>query len=218
MELDDLKAEWQALNDRLDRQEAMNVHILKTEGLDKTRHGLRHLAWGGALGMVVGALLAVTSAMFWTNHLHTAHLLIAGMTMHVYGLAMIFFGARLQVLISRIDYAAPVVEIQRRLAELRRFYVGSGKWIGLPWFVLWLPSMQMVFMGLFGADLYLNAPLMVISNLVAGTLLWAFVLVLHRWSRRRPRLDTKIEQVMVGSTLNRAQKELEAIMKFEREG
>ncbi len=219
MELDDLKPAWQSLNDRMDRQAALNLRILKEARLDRTRRGLRPLAWGQAFGIAVGALLALASAVFWTDHLHVPHLLVPGLVMHAYGLAMILCGARMQVLIARIDYGAPVLDIQRRLAELRRFYIRSGKWIGLPWFVLWVPFMQMVFMGLFGADLYLNtqASWFMAINLGAGAVLWLLALALGRWAQRRPALAGKVDRLLAGRSLNRAQQELEALSKFEQE-
>lgn len=218
MELDDLKSTWQTLNDRLDRQASQQARIYRETRLDKVSRGLRPLIWGQGLQILFGVLLALASASFWIHHRGTPHLLVAGLMMHAYGLAMIICGGRMQALISHIDYSAPVVEIQRSLAELRKFFVACGKWIGLPWFVLWVPLIQMMLMEFFGADLYLNAPLMVISNLVAGALLWMLVLVLGRWARSRPSLATKAEDVMAGKTLNRAQRELEAIVRFEQEG
>lgn len=219
MELDDLKSAWQSLNERMDRQAALNLQILKEARLDKTRRGLRPLAWGQAFGMGVGAILALASAAFWVDHRAVPHLLIPGLIMHAYGLAMILCGARIQLLIGRIDYAAPVVEIQRRLAELRRFYIQSGKWIGLPWFVLWVPFMQVAFMGLFGADLYLNtqASWFFNINLAVGAVLWLLALALGWWASRRPALAGKVDRAMAGRSLNRAQQELEAIAEFEQE-
>lgn len=217
MELDDLKSAWQSLNARMDRQAALNLQILKESRLDKTRRGLRPLAWGQAFSMGAGALLALASAAFWVHHRQVPHLLIPGLAMHAYGLAMILCGARMQVLIGRIDYAAPVVEIQRRLAELRRFYVRSGKWIGLPWFVLWVPFIQMALMGLFGADLYENAPLVVTINLAAGGALWLLALAFGGWASHQPALAGKVDHALAGRSLNRAQRELDAIAKFEEE-
>lgn len=219
MELDDLKSAWQSLNGRMDQQAALNLQTLKEARLDKTRRGLRPLAWGQGFGMAVGAVLALASATFWVDHRQVPHLLIPGIVMHAYGLAMILCGARMQLLIARIDYGAPVVEIQRRLAELRRFYVRSGKWIGLPWFVLWVPFMQITFMGLFGADLYQNtkAGWFFNINLAAGAALWLLMLALDTWAHGRPGLAGKVDRALAGRSLNRAQQELEALAKFEQE-
>ena len=217
MELDDLKTEWQALSARMERQTALNLRVFKQSQMEKVRHGLRPLAWGQGLQMVAGALLALVSALFWSDHLPVPHLLVAGLVMHAYGLTLILFSARMQVLISRVDYAAPVVEIQRNLAKLRRFYIVGGLWVGLPWWLLWLPLMMMVLMGLFGADLYTNAPLVIWINIatgIAGLLgTWAFI----RWAGSRPKLAQRLERSAAGGSLNRARHLLDEISKFEQE-
>ncbi len=217
MELDDLKTTFQALNSRLDQQHALNLALLRESRKEKARHGLRPLVWGQALQIALGALLALVSGGFWTAHRQVPHLLLAGLVMHAYGLAMILFGVRMQVLLHRIDFGAPVLEIQKRLARLRRFYVVGGLWIGLPWFLLWIPFLTMVFMGLFGADLWVNAPGMITGGLAIGVGGLVLTFVFHRWARRRPGLPEKLEASAAGTTLNRAQALLDELAGFEAE-
>jgi serine/threonine-protein kinase len=217
MELDDLKATFQDLNARLDRQNALNLSLLRENRQEKARHGLRPLAWGQALQMAAGALLVLGSASFWWNHRDVPHLLATGLLFHAYGLALILCGVRMQVLLHRVDFGAPVVEIQKQLARLRRFYVVGGLWIGLPWWLLWMPFMAMVFMGFFGVDMYVNAPQMVGINLAVGLtgllLTWLF----HRWAQGRPSLARKLSDSLAGTSLTRVQGLLDEISRFERE-
>ncbi len=218
MELDDLKSAWQSLNETMARQNALNLRALKDQKLDKVRHGLRPLVWGQAIQIGLGALLALVSAGFWSNHRHVPHLLVTGLVMHAYGLAMILFGTRMQVLIGRIDFGAPVLEIQRRMAELRRFYGRGGLWIGLPWWVLWIVAMEMLFMGLFGADLYVNlSPAVTISQFAIGFLGWALTLAFDAWARRHPKFGPELTRATEGKNLTRAKAALEDIARFEDE-
>jgi hypothetical protein len=221
MELDDLKAEWQALSAQMERQTVLNLLIFKQSQMEKARHGLRPLAWGQGFQMMAGALLVLTSALFWSNHMHVPHLLVAGLVMHVYGLALILSGARMQVLISRVDYAAPVVEIQRNLAKLRRFYVVGGLWLGLPWWLLWMPLVMMAFMGFFGADIYASlqahAPSVIYSNIAIGIAGLLTSVAFIRWAVKRPKLAQRMERSAAGGSLNRAQRLLDEIAKFEQE-
>ncbi|HET6329437.1 MAG TPA: hypothetical protein VFF76_01490 [Holophagaceae bacterium] len=221
MELDDLKAEWQALNAQMARQTALNLRVFKQSQMERARHGLRPLAWGQGIQMVAGALLVLVSALFWSNHLHVPHLLVAGLIMHVYGLALILFSARMQILISRVDYSAPVVEIQRNLAKLRRFYIVGGLWVGLPWWLLWMPLAMMAFMGLFGADIYAglqaHAPSVIYSNIAIGIAGLMASVAFIRWATTRPKLAQRMERSAAGSSLNRAQHLLDEIARFEAE-
>lgn len=220
MELDDLKAEWQALNAQMARQTALNLRVFRQGQMEKARHGLRPLAWGQALQMVAGALLILPSALLWSRHLHTLHLLVAGLVMHAYGLALILFGARMQFLISRVDYGAPVLDIQKDLARLRRFYVVGGLWLGLPWWLLWM-LLAMVVLGLFGVDIYAgllaHAPSVIYSNLAIGFAGLLASASFIRWAAKRPGLGQRLEHSAAGRSLNRARALVDEIAAFEQE-
>ncbi len=216
MELDDFKSAWQALNQKLDQQTALNLQFLRESRAEKARHGLRPLIWGQAIQMVLGALLILFSAGFWSDHRQVPHLLFAGLLMHAYGLAMVLFGVRMQVLIHRVDFGAPVLTIQKQLAQLRRFYVVGGLWIGLPWWLLWVPFMVMVFRSL-GVDMYAKAPEVIIINVAVGALGLILTMLFILWANGRPKLAKTLEDSAAGSSLNKAQRMLDEITRFERE-
>jgi hypothetical protein len=218
MELDDLKSSWQSLHDTLAKQHSLNLRLLREQKLDRAQRGLRPLQWGMALQMGLGVLLAGWSASLWSSHVHTPHLLVTGLVMHAYGLGLILFGARVQVLIARLDFGAPVLEIQRRLAELRRFYGRGYAWLGLPWWVLWMLVLEMAFMSFFRADLYANlSAAVVVSNLAVGALGWAATLALGAWARRHPGIGPRFLAVIEGKSLTRAQAQLDELAEFEAE-
>lgn len=217
MELDDLKSAWQSLNARLEKQEALQLRLAKSELAERARRRLRPLARGQAFQMVAGALLALGSAIFWIHHRRAIDLLASGLLMHAYGIALILFGARAQYLIGRIDYSAPVVEIQKRLAELRRFYVRGGLAIGLPWWVLWIPLMNMLFKALFGADLMRNAPEWAYLSLAVGVVGWGLTLLFDRWAQGRPQLAKRLDDAAAGRSLREAQAAVDEIARFEAE-
>lgn len=218
MELDDLKAAWQTLDRRLDTQTALNLHIFKDGKLDKTRRGLRPLFWGQIAQILFGVALILYAVSFWPQHLDVPHLLIAGLSVHVYGVLTIICAGVTLSMISRIDYAAPVVSIQKQLGQLRRFYVRTNIGLGLTWWFLWMPLMMMFFMDMFGADLYANAPDVIYSGTAIGVvgllLTWWF----HRWSRHpiRPRMAKAMEDSVTGVSLRKAQSILDEIASFEQ--
>ncbi len=219
MELDDLKQAWQSLDRRLDQQHTLQLLAHRERKLDAMRRHLRPLVWGHALQMLFGALLVVLAVSVWPRHLHETHLLLAGLTMHVYGIAVVIFGGVMLGRISRMDHSAPVLDLQKKFARVRRQFVIGGMWVGLPWWLLWVPCAMLLFMALFGADFYRNAPLVVWSNLGVGVLgllaTWAF----HRWSRHpsRPRLAKWLDDSLTGSSLRKAQGVLDEIARFERD-
>jgi hypothetical protein len=219
MELDDLKLAWQTLDRRLREQNTLSRQLLTVNRLDKARAQLRPLYLGQILQIVGGAALALVAAPFWVAHRDVPHLLIAGLTVHAYAIAMIVLAARTLYLLSRVDYAAPVLVIQKQLATLRDFYVRNGLIVGLAWWWLWMPLMMIAFMTWFGADLYARAPSVVgIGSAIALVGLAATWGIL-RWSRdpRRPRLARFVEDGVTGASLRRAQTSLAELVEFERD-
>ena len=67
----------------------------------------------------------------------------------------IAFAVRNLVLIRRIDYAAPIVVIQKQLAELRAWHIRAAAWYGLTGSVIWLPVM-IVMLHAWGADRWID--------------------------------------------------------------
>jgi hypothetical protein len=143
---------------------------------------------------------------------------LAGACVHAYGVAAIALAGSTMGLIRTIDYSLPVLDIQKQLLKLRRFYIINGMIAGLPWWFMWVPVL-MVLAGLAGVDLYAKAPSVVWIGMgigIAGLFAtWWF----HRWSRspRRPRLAKAMEDSVTGGSLRKAQAILGEISHFEAE-
>src|SRR5262245_27982885 len=153
MELDDLKQAFWTLEGRMERQSTLNERIYKEQKLDRTRASLRPLVWGHAGQAALGVLLTLLAGPFWWKHPDNPHLVIAGVIVYVYAVLMIALGARVLVRLYNLDFDAPVIAIQKQLAELRRSYLNCGLVIGLPWWLLWIPFAMVMS----GFDLYTRA-------------------------------------------------------------
>jgi hypothetical protein len=219
MELDDLKLAWQALDRRLEQQHTLSVQLFKDGKLDNTRRGLRPLAWGQALQILIGAAGTLWFAPFWIAHRHELPLLLAGLVLHAYCLGLIAFGAVMLAQIARIDYAAPVLAIQRQLLRLRQTYVRGGLLIGLPWWCLWVPLLMVLARAGNDDDVFARMPSFVWINLAFGAigllLTWGFL----RWTNRPSRagLARTLDDHAAGTSIRRAQAEIDAITRFEQD-
>ncbi|MET1024713.1 MAG: serine/threonine protein kinase [Pseudoxanthomonas sp.] len=224
METDQMKSTWQLLGQQLERSNTLQLHALRERHLDKTRASLRPLFWGQVLQILLaGVPFMLLAGLLW----HHAGLpgatlplstLLAGITVHIYGLAATVLAGSTLGRIHGIDYATPVLEIQEQLGRLRRLYIVNGMIVGLPWWFLWVPLL-MTLSGLANVDLYARAPSLVwigmgigISGLL-GT--WWF----HHWSRspKRPRLAKAMQDSVIGGSLRRAQTLLDELERFARE-
>lgn len=225
MELDELKQAWQTLDKRLQQQNALQFQLLRDKRIDKMKSSLRPLFVGQVVQILFGAWMVLIGVDVWASHRDVAHLLIAGIVMHVYGVATIVAGGIVCGGIAGIDHAAPVLELQRRLAKLRKRYILSGMCVGLPWWVMWVPFIMTLAMSATGIDIYAVART---SSPVANWLdislgvgvlgllgTWAF----HRWSRHpsRAALGRKLEDGAAGGSLRRAQAELDALTRYAEE-
>jgi hypothetical protein len=218
MELDDLKQAWQTLDRRLERQEAMNLQLFRERRLQTLHSRLRPLAAGQAIQGIAGVLLMVVFAPFWIAHRDSLHLLVYGLSLHAYGLAMVVCAARTFYLARHIDHAAPVLEIQRQLADLRAWQLRVGRWFAIAGCFIWIPMVLVVFYAI-GADVWAHAQSVVYWFLASGFACLGLVYALLRFARRpgQERLKRFLDESSIGRSVFRAQAILDEIERFERE-
>lgn len=186
MELDELKQAWQSLGDRLDRQAAIQFQLLRDSTLDKARRSLRPLFWGQAMQVLLGIGLIVLGVACWTRNLDAPALLAAGVLVHALGVMNVVLGGCVIALAGTIDYGAPVLRIQKRMALLLRLQALNGLACGAPWWVAWV-LVVLAFAGLGGVDPGAGTPRWIVVSLAIGivglsaTWGWAW------WSWRRHR-------------------------------
>ncbi|HEX7236156.1 MAG TPA: hypothetical protein VF405_04280 [Gammaproteobacteria bacterium] len=217
MVLDDLKSAIAGLDRKASQAHSLSVAAYKEQKLDRTRASLRPVVWEHAGQIALGVLIALAVGPFWWDHRAEPGLLLSGLALHIYAVLMVALGTRVIVLIRTLQLDAPVVQIQKALATLRRSYVMTGFVVGMPWWLLWIPLISVVF----GLDPIADVPqTWLLINLfigVAGILgtLWFFR---HLWTapvdseRRRG-----AEESVAGGSFKNAQRVLDEIARFERE-
>lgn len=220
MELDELRQVWQSLDRRLADQQALQWQIYRDQRMDRLRHGLRPLCWWQSVQLVLGIVLLLWGVVFWRSHLYTPLALASGIALQVFGTLVVIFTARLLALLQRIDYAAPVLEIQRRLAELRRWRVRvEAPVFAILGSVIWIPVMLMLIQYGFdrdGHDYWDHAPGLLPWLLICGgvsLLVVGVAYVLLRCLGRRRWLENQF----AGRSVVRAEGMLEDIGRFEHE-
>ena len=218
MELDELKQAWQSLDRQLEKQNALNVQLLRENRSGKMKRAFRWAITGQSLQLLLGVFTSLVFAPFWIEHIGTPHLMLYGLTLHAYGLSMIVFAIRDMAKIAAIDYSAPVLSIQKRLSDLRRLRQQAALWFAIAGCLIWVPLTLVVFYWL-GADLWLHAPQVVYWLVVSGIVPVA-VLGLIVWLANRPgfdRLRRFIDDSIAGTSLKLAQAALDEIARFEQD-
>lgn len=222
-ELAELKRAWQALDASLQRQNDMQYALLHDRRVRRVRSRLRPLLVGQCLQMLFGVALIVLGVDVWRHYWEVPHLLASGVLMHVLGVATVAAGGTVCGLIARIDHSQPVLDLQRRLAEVRRAYVVSGLLVGLPWWIAWVPFVMALAASVAGVDAYAHAGgnwfgNWLLVSVAIGVVGLAATYAFHRWSRapQRAGLAERLADWASGASLRRAQAELDELARYAR--
>ena len=219
MELAELKAAWQTLDRRLDQHDRINLLLLTEQRVAKARSRLRPLFFGQLVQILSGVLMIALGVSVWSSHREVSSLLISGLIIHIYGVAMIIIAGVTLGMIAAINDAAPVLEIQQRLARLRTFYIRGGMAIGLAWWLIWIPFVTVLFNWLAGVNVVERTPSVAVIGIVIGVVGLFATWLFHRWAHnpQRPRLAKFLDNSMTGSSLRKAREELDVLKAFERD-
>ena len=218
MELDDFKSAWKTLDARLQRDNALQLHLLRDRKLDKARNRLRPLFWGQIAQILFALPFLLLVVALWSSNPTQVSVIVAGVVLHAYSVFTIIAAGVVLGQLSKENYAAPVLEIQKQLLRVRTYYIRSGMVAGLPWWFLWVVIL-MVLAGLGGGDLLARAPWMVWGGLGFGAAGLVATAWFHRWSRRpeRAALSRRLDDSLGGGSLRRAQAELAELLRFEKD-
>lgn len=167
MELDDLQIGWGVLDRRIKVIEAGAVRQREAAMVSARQRPLWFLGARQVLLIAAGLVFAIGGGSFWFEHRDTLHLLLVGLSLHLYGVIMIVGGSVQLAMISQAHASAPVVEFQERIARLRRVRIVTGLAMGLPWWIVWV-TLVMAVAAERGVDLYVQSPAWVWWNLAIG--------------------------------------------------
>ncbi len=211
MELDELKQQWQALDRKLERSVALNLRLLTETRTRRGKLRLLPMLLLQPLQLAIGFALTIYCARFWLTNVDASALLVSGLALHAFGIALVIDSIVRILLIARINFAAPVVTIQRYLAYLRHWEIRSFKW---GWMLVWalIPAMLIVAAkALADVDLWARAPAVVLWTAGGSAVGMAASYLFDRWARGRwPNL-------YVGHSVAGAQAALDEIDSFARE-
>ena len=214
MELDDMKQAWQSLGRQMDRRYALDLEQYRERKLGSVRFRLMPVKLGLVVRMVLGVTLVAASTTFWIAHLASPHLIVSGLLLQAYGLLLIGTAAWEMQMLTGIDYSAPVLAIQRRLAELRAWRIRLVLLWTITGCFVWIPLTLVAFQAWFGADIYGNAPEVVLYFLASGGGVLLLFWLVARWL---PGASSALSESSVGSGLGRSQQVLDDIARFEAE-
>lgn len=170
MEMTELERAWQGLDDRLAGLEKHARREREHRVFDGVRARLRLLAIGQLVQLVVGVLIVLAAGPYWVGHWGTPHLVVYGVAIHAYGLALLIVAVTQLMQLWRVDYRQPVLVVQKRLLQLAWFRVRSERGLLVAGFLVWVPVV-FALAAAAGLDVWRTSPLTVWLNLAAGVVL-----------------------------------------------
>jgi hypothetical protein len=221
--IDDLRNEWAARNAKLEAMLRLNTQMLRDSWREKHRGDLEERGYGVMEVLVLVPVLFLLGN-FAGNHFGEWRFFLPAVALYLWTLVMLVVGIVQRAALRKVDYARPVVELQRELAMLRRQRITTFKWAFLTGQVVWwIPLMIVLFKGAFGVDLFAVSdfmPRFIAFNLLGGL---AFIpLAIWLAGRYGGRLEKvgglrRIVDSLAGSDMKQANAFLERLARFDGE-
>lgn len=202
MELDELRVGWAQMDRRLERLEHFRDACDDRMAIGGVRAELRPLIAGQIVQLLAGSVLALQAGAFWMAHRQVAGLLVSGLLLQLYGIAMIAAAVRSLVLATGLNESLPVLDVQARIAVLRAWRIREGRWFGVVGSFMWVAMIICAF-GMLGVDILAANTAFVVWNLLAA---FVCVAVFAAVSYLRP--------AQGGSAVRRAQARLDEVACF----
>lgn len=207
----ELEQAWGGLDARLSQQDVLLRRIDTYRAMDNVRSRLRGVTVGQVVQLAVGLLIVFWAGGYWWDHLGgPTHLVVYGIGLHIYGLALLITAALQLGRVAMIDYRKPVMLVQKQLLGLRRVRVQSERLLLMLGFIAWVPLVFIV-MRKFGMDVWLTRPSVVLWNLAAGVAMAGIVALLMK------RFRGTFEDDAAGKSLREAEADLAELADPPRE-
>ena len=218
MELNELKATWQRMEEALERGNRLSAEMLHRQRVEATQKTLKPLERGQIFQILFGVFFIVLAALLWATKPTALSVILSGVSIQAYGIGCIVTAGLVFSSLRRIDYAGPVVSTQTGLAEVRKTYGISVLIAGLSWWFLWIPLL-MLLLGLVHIDLYAHAPSVIWIGVVTGIAGLFGTYWIYRYSvkSKNAQLRRSVERAAFGRSLTTALEQIDEIRNFEKE-
>jgi hypothetical protein len=220
MELEDLKTAWDQLERRVEIAETKLQTYSEQRAVGSLKRRVMHLTAGQFIQAVLWVFAIAVAAPFWIEHRHVLHLLIAGLTLHLYGIGVVCICVLQILVMGQIYYTESVVLCQRRILRLQRLRILTGLALGLPWWVLWIPVTMVGAERWMGIDLYQVSPGWIHLSLVVGWAGMAATVGVARYLADNPPESKAVRNLvdgLSGQRLARAIRQFDEVQRFASE-
>jgi len=218
MQLEELRQQWQSVEEKLDRAIAIDHELLRQTVLNTTRGRVNRLAVWPALDIAFSILVVVFCGSFIGEHWNTWQLVAAACVVWFAGIALLIDSICKLVHVAKIDWSGTVAEIQTSLSQFRAAKIRQFKWIillsPLVGFCCLIVGLQLILDRLPQSQLVLDKvdPFWVAANFIFGVLFVPFGYVVIRFFAKRFQTRGWFQRVLdsiSGTSVRKAERDVE---------
>jgi hypothetical protein len=185
MKLDEIKTQWTAYDMELGNRWQLNLSLLA--GWKKAESALQGLSRVVVVEMVAGLITVAVLAGFLVAHFQELPFFLPALGLHAFAIFQVASSGYQFVKLREIDFSAPILVSQKKLAVLRRLRTRVTMWTLILSPLLWVPLLIVLLKGLLGINAYesLDTPWL-IANVLFGiafipVMIWASKHFSPRW-------------------------------------
>lgn len=221
MNLEELKLNWAAHDQKLDAIIRLNLRLLNATKLNKTQSAMQRVSAFLVLDLVVNFIVVVCLGSFIADHIAAPRFVIPAVALDVFAFLLIVSSVRQLVLAKGVDYSGPVAEIQKKMEKLRIQKIKETKWTLVLATLLWTPLQIVALKAFLGLDAYaLLGSAYLFWNVIVGVVVIALaVWVSKRYANRMERssIVQGLMNTFAGYNLNAATQSLRNLEDFEKQ-
>jgi serine/threonine-protein kinase len=221
MEMETLKAQWAAYDQKLEASLQMNRALLRESVLNKSRSALQRMTRGVVIELFIGIVILILLSQFIAGHVSKLHYLLPALVLHVFVIVQVAFDGYQWSTLGSLDFDAPVPDVQKKIARLRVQRIQVTKWSLWLAPLLWVPMLIVALKGLLGIDAYavLSARWLVVNVLFGMGVILLMIWLSRRYAGRINR-STRFQRLMddfAGHDLNQAAIFLDDVSHLEKQ-
>ncbi|MFZ6742048.1 hypothetical protein ACO0LC_02370 [Undibacterium sp. JH2W] len=219
MNLDLLKAEWVARDQRLEQAVRMNTQMLRLTLLEQHRRDITKWGWTDKYEIIAGTPVLIFLIWFLGHHISEWQFALPAYAMLAWTAAMPVLNHRLRHALQEMDFGQPITMVQKQLAEHKARRLSLFKWAFLLGQIVWfIPFIVVFFKGVFGVDLYLKTENFIGPSLIAGILFIPLAIAVSKLLSGRLKHSARFQaftDMLAGNDIIQSRQFLSKIAQFE---
>jgi len=221
MDLEELQRRWEDHDRKLDASIRLNARLLQASVLGRAQTAMRRLSRLVLFELLADLLAPLLLGAFIAGHAAQVRFLVPALVLDLCAIALVAARIHQLAAIGRIDYGAPIVTIQKRLASLRAERIRTTQLTLLFAPLLWTPLLIVSLEAFAGLDAYAAfGAAWLAANLLAGLAVIPLALWISRRFAGRMERSPFVQRLMrdlAGYSLAAAAGVLQSLASFEEE-